>query len=89
MASSVVMTMSRREFARCSAAGLVLLGIGARPAEADRLPPAQVRALRDAVRGRVLVPGNGGYNAARLIFNRRYDAVRPPAVVQVRDRADV
>ncbi len=89
MASSVFMTMSRREFARCSAAGLVLLGIGARPAEADRLPPAQVRALRDAVRGRVLVPGNGGYNTARLIFNRRYDGVRPPAVVQVRDRADV
>jgi FAD/FMN-containing dehydrogenase len=83
------MTMSRREFARCSAAGLVLLGIGARPAEADRLPRAQVRALRDAVRGRVLVPGNGGYNRARVIFNTRYDGVRPPAVVQVRDRADV
>jgi FAD/FMN-containing dehydrogenase len=83
------MTMSRREFARCSATGLVLLGIGARPAEADRLPRNQVRALRDAVRGRVLTPGNGGYNGARLVFNRRYDGVRPPAVVQVRDRADV
>jgi FAD/FMN-containing dehydrogenase len=83
------MTMSRREFAQRSAAGLVLLGIGARPAEADRLPRGQVRALRDAVRGRVLTPGSSGYDSARLIFNRRYDGVRPPAVVQVRDRADV
>jgi FAD/FMN-containing dehydrogenase len=83
------MTMSRREFARCSAAGLVLLGIGARPAEADRLPRTQVRALRDAVRGRVLTPGDSGYDGARAIFNRRYDGIRPPAVVQVRDRADV
>ena len=83
------MTMSRREFAQRSAAGLVLLGIGARAAQADPLPQAQIRALRDAVRGRVLTPGNAGYNAGRLIFNRRYDGVRPPAVVQVRDRADV
>jgi FAD/FMN-containing dehydrogenase len=83
------MSMSRREFAQRSAAGLVLLGIGARPAEADLLPRAHVRALRDAVRGRVLTPGNTGYHSARLIFNRRYDGVRPPAVVQVRDRADV
>jgi FAD/FMN-containing dehydrogenase len=89
MTSSLVMTMSRREFARCLAAGLVLLGIGPRAVEADRLPRAQVRALREAVRGRVLVPGNGGYGTARLVFNRRYDGVRPPAVVQVRDRADV
>jgi FAD/FMN-containing dehydrogenase len=83
------MTMSRREFAQRSAAGLVLLGIGARPAEANRLPRAQIRALRDAVRGRVLTPGGDGYDSARLVFNRRYDGVRPPAVVQARDRADV
>ena len=83
------MAMSRREFARSSAAGLVLLGIGARPAEADRLPRNQARALREAVRGRVLTPGNSGYDAARTVFNRRYAGVRPPAVVQVRDPADV
>ena len=67
----------------------MLLGIGTRPAEADPLPRGQVRALRAAVRGRVLVPGDHGYAGARLIFNRRYDGVRPPAVIQVRDRADV
>jgi FAD/FMN-containing dehydrogenase len=74
---------------RRSAAGALLVGVGAVPAEADRLPRAQVRALRAAVRGRVLTPGGRGYDSARLIFNRRYDGVRPPAVVRVRDAADV
>ena len=73
----------RREFIGAAA----LAGMGF--AELDRLPQSQVRALRSAVRGRVLVPGNGGYNGARFVFNRRYDGVRPPAVVQVRDGADV
>jgi FAD/FMN-containing dehydrogenase len=77
------MDLSRREL--IGAAALAGLGL----AELDRLPASQVRALRDAVRGRVLVPGNGGYDGARFVFNRRYDGVRPPAVVQVRDAADV
>jgi FAD/FMN-containing dehydrogenase len=57
---------------------------GARP-----LPAKQVRALRAAVRGRVLTPSTSGYDAARVVFNRRFDGVRPPAVVQARDSADV
>jgi FAD/FMN-containing dehydrogenase len=81
--------ITRRDFVRRSAAGVVLLGVGAVPAEADRLPPSQVRALRNAVRGRVLTPSTSGYDAARVVFNRRYDGVRPPAVVRVRDAADV
>jgi FAD/FMN-containing dehydrogenase len=66
-----------------------LVAFGAVPAEADTLPRRQVRALRAAVRGPVHLPGEHGYNAARLIFNRRYDGIRPPAVVRVRDAADV
>jgi hypothetical protein len=31
------------------------------------------RALREAVRGRVLAPGDGGYDRARVLFNRRFD----------------
>ena len=62
---------------------------GAELAEARRLTPQQVRALRAAVRGRVLTPSSTGYDAARVVFNRRYDRVRPPAVVQVKDVADV
>src|SRR6201999_2806595 len=56
---------------------------------ASRLPAAQRRALEAAVRGRVYFPGDGGYGAARQGFNRRYDAIKPPAVVRVRDTADV
>ncbi len=52
-------------------------------------PAAQLRALRAAVRGRVLAPGDDGYPAARVLFNTRFDGIRPPAVVRVRDSADV
>jgi len=62
---------------------------GAEAAQARRLTPKQARALRAAVHGRVLTPASSGYDAARVVFNRRYDHVRPPAVVQVRDSADV
>ena len=37
----------------------------------------------------MLAPGDGGYPAARVLFNTRYDGIRPPAVVRVRDSADV
>src|SRR4051812_4461152 len=100
------MYLSRREL--IGAAALAGLGL----AELDHLPPAQLRALREAVRGRVLTPSNrgddaarragrgrvggrvlppptGGAGGARLFFTRRYDGIKPPAVVQVRDVADV
>src|SRR4051794_39549834 len=62
---------------------------GAEAAQARRLTPKQARALRAATRGRVLTPASRGYDAARVVFNRRYDHVRPPAVVQVADAEDV
>jgi FAD/FMN-containing dehydrogenase len=78
-------TLSRREFVGAAA----LVALGAAPAAADTLPRRQVRALRAAVKGPVHLPGERGYNASRLLFNRRYDGIRPPAVVRVRDAADV
>ena len=69
-------------------AAVALLGTVETEAEAA-LPPGQLRALRAAVRGRVLAPGGAGYDAARVVFNRRWDGVRPPAVVRVRDTGDV
>jgi FAD/FMN-containing dehydrogenase len=77
--------LTRRTFLIGSAALLV----GAEAAEARPLSRAQERALRAAVRGRILTPGDSGYNSARVVFNRRWDARRPPAVVRVRDSADV
>ena len=73
------MALSRREFLQASAAALVL------PLEA----PPPLRELRRAVRGRVFAPGDRGYDASRLVFNKRFDAIRPPAVVRARDTADV
>ncbi|MDA0181325.1 FAD-binding oxidoreductase [Solirubrobacter phytolaccae] len=58
-------------------------------ADAKRLTRTQERALRSAVRGRVLTPGDNGYSGARVVFNTRWDGVKPPAVVQARDTADV
>ncbi len=81
------MHLSRRDFLEATAAGTLALAL---PLEAQaRLPRAQLRELRAEVRGRVLAPGDHGYDGARLVFNRRFDAVRPPAVVRVRDTADV
>ena len=48
-----------------------------------------MRALRAAVRGPVHLPGEHGYNASRLLFNTRFDGIKPPAVVRVKDAADV
>ena len=79
------MALSRREFLRASAGAVALTAL---PGDAQaRLP--HLRELRAAVRGRVYAPGNPGYDRARLVFNRRFDGVRPPAVVRVRDAADV
>jgi len=76
----------RREFV----AGATALALGGADAfAAAGLTSGQRRALRDAVRGPVYFPGGHGYNAARQVFNRRFDGVKPPAVVRVRDAADV
>jgi FAD/FMN-containing dehydrogenase len=85
------MALSRRELIGRSAAGAALLSFGSLPVEAESagLPRAQLRALRDAAAGHVLAPGDPGYGAARVIFNRRFDGMRPPAVVRARDVADV
>jgi FAD/FMN-containing dehydrogenase len=89
------MTLTRRRFLHGSLAGAAALGagglLGPLPA-ADarrRLTAAQLRSLRHAVRGQVLAPGSRDYDVARVLFNRRFDGVKPPAVVRVRDAADV
>ena len=65
-------------------------GSGGATGSAAQVPgPAALRELRDAVRGAVVAPGDRGYDAARTVFNRRFASVRPPAVVRVRDAADV
>ncbi len=76
--------ITRRDLIARGAAAMFLPALGEAALPKDRL-----RALRNAVRGRVLTPGDSGYNGARVVFNTRWDGVKPPAVVQVRDTADV
>jgi FAD/FMN-containing dehydrogenase len=89
------MGFNRRTFLRRSAAGAALLGTGgvvgaSTVADArSRLTAAQLRALRSVMRGQVVAHGDGGYDSARVLFNKRFDGVRPPAVVRARDAADV
>jgi FAD/FMN-containing dehydrogenase len=78
--------LTRRRFLQ-GVAATVLLPPGA--AEAAGLPKTQLSALRAAVRGPVIARGDKGYDAARVVFNRRWDGLKPPAVVRARDAADV
>jgi FAD/FMN-containing dehydrogenase len=79
--------LDRRAFLGLGAAGA--LGIALPDAEPAALSKQAARALRGAVRGRVLFPRTPGYGAGRLVYNTRYDGIRPQAIVQVLDTRDV
>ena len=81
------MALDRRAFLGLGAAGVLGTGWAFEPAAA--LPKRAARALRGAVRGKVFFPGTPGYASERLVYNTRYDGIRPQAVVQVLDTRDV
>jgi FAD/FMN-containing dehydrogenase len=90
------LSLDRRELLAGAAGGLLAGAFPLDRALADgvlartaALSRREARALRNAVRGKVLFPGSPGYNAARLVYNSRFAGVRPEAVVQVRDARDV
>ncbi|MBD0281830.1 MAG: FAD-binding oxidoreductase [Thermoleophilaceae bacterium] len=85
--------LDRREFLAAAAggvlAGVVPLDVAASETAGATLGRRAARALRAAVRGRVYLPRTPGYNAARLVYNTRYDGTRPEAVVRPVDTRDV
>jgi FAD/FMN-containing dehydrogenase len=81
--------LTRRALLVRGAAGAVLLAAPEAAEARARLTPKQLRALSAAVRGPVLSPGDANYDSARAVFNARWDRLHPPAVVKVRDAADV
>jgi FAD/FMN-containing dehydrogenase len=54
----------------------------------EAIRPSGIRALRDAIRGQVLVDGDAAYDASRGIHNTRFDR-RPAAIVRPVDALDV
>jgi FAD/FMN-containing dehydrogenase len=83
------MALDRRELLGEAVAGLVALVLPEEPPQAAALSRRAARALRAAVRGPVLLPRTPGYNRRRLVYNTRFDGVRPEAVVQPLDTRDV
>ena len=86
--------MNRREFLVASAA-LCLAGcsgsrsgrrVSPRPRPKPR--PPTLGELESQLRGSLLRPGSGGYGAARVIENERYE-IRPRAIALARDEQDV
>jgi FAD binding domain/Berberine and berberine like len=83
------MPFTRRTFLKSSAAGAVALGAGFPELAGGAPTKSQINALRGSVNGRVYAPGDQGYNSARKIYNKRFDSVKPPAVVRVHGANDI
>ncbi len=83
------MALDRREFLGEAVATVVALALPDEASFAPRLSRRAGRALRSALRGPVLFPRTPGYERERLVYNVRYDGVRPDAVVQPVDARDV
>ena len=72
-----------------AAAAAGALGGGAFEAIASRPSRRDLADLASAIEGKVVLPRSPGYQAARLIWNSRYDDERPAAVVKVASADDV
>ncbi|MEV6493226.1 FAD-binding protein, partial [Actinoplanes sp. NPDC051633] len=91
------MTISRRTvLGTAGAAGVAALaGAAARPAAGSARSARVSSAVPDwaaldaSLDGSVERPGTAGYDAARRLYDPRFDGVRPPAVARCAHSADV
>jgi FAD/FMN-containing dehydrogenase len=88
--------MRRRRFLKAAgAASAGLLSGCGQSTSSPSLPPvpppteADWSALSAALNGDLLRPGTSGYETARVVFNARFDSIKPQAVVQCRSADDV
>jgi FAD/FMN-containing dehydrogenase len=92
-----VAKLDRRSFLTGSAAGVAaatlpldaLASAGDLIAGEASISNRALRALRTAVDGPVLTRNSRGYRTARLVYNERFDGVRPQAVVEPLNARDV
>jgi FAD/FMN-containing dehydrogenase len=78
--------LDRREL--LASAGLLVLSTRSRSAAVGGLP-APLRELQRQIAGTVVGRSSAGYDAARRLYNTRFDAYRPLAVVYCESAADV
>jgi FAD/FMN-containing dehydrogenase len=86
------MTMTRAGFVRAggrAAAALAVAPALRLAATADAAVDPRIRELDRAVRGPVLPRGTSGYERVRTVYNARFNAIEPLAVVQPLDARDV
>ncbi len=91
--------LDRRQFLRYAGAGAAAVIVSgelelaraiAGPQASSRLGKNALKDLERQVSGRVLVRGGGkAYNQARTVYNKRFSNLRPAAVVEVKNAADV
>jgi FAD/FMN-containing dehydrogenase len=80
--------LDRRDLLGAAAGALVAgSGLGRLAVAAGRDP--RVAELAGLVSGQVVAPGSSDYGTARLVYNERFDGVRPLAIVRVNDVRDV
>lgn len=83
-----VRPLDRRELLTRAAGAVVGIGVLGRMPLSGAVDP-RVRELRGLVSGPVLAAGSAAYDAARLVYNERFDGVHPLAVVRPTGVADV
>jgi FAD/FMN-containing dehydrogenase len=87
-----VRPLDRRELLARTAGAVVagsVIGRLSGPAFAARRVDPRVRDLRRLVAGPVLASGSAAYEAGRVVYNERFDEVRPLAIVRPAGVADI
>ena len=86
-----VRALDRRELLSAAAGAVVAASALGRLADAAFAAGADARVaeLTRLVSGQVIAPGSSAYGTVRLVYNERFDGVRPLAIVRVNDVRDV
>jgi len=87
-----VRSLDRRELLVRAGGAVLAASVAGRlgaEATAEAAADSRLRELRRLVSGSVLAAGSSAYETARLVYNERFDGVRPLAVVRPANAADV